>query len=197
MDNKDLYLAKQRSDEDKQKHRNIYEGEIWVHNERLKFKPCKLFQDKLTIMLPDSYTDMPIEVAKYKYPMEKRPAIIKTNRDTTINFAFSLYVVPFTVEDIDSSIKQLHGMIHNLNPSYVFHRNESMPLHRGKVGFFDFTTPGMDEQLYQLFAFTPIDNCMLQFIFNSPARLRFEWSEIVDQVLQSIEDTTYVHVGGQ
>ena len=69
---------------------------MYIKDELVTFSEIPLFNDQFTIMLPDSFVDMPSEIAKIKYPSEQRPQIIKTSMDTTINFAFNLFNVVFT-----------------------------------------------------------------------------------------------------
>ena len=70
---------------------SIQEG-FFIKEELVTFEKEWLFDKKMQIMLPTSFTDMPMEQAKLKYPMEQRPQVIKTNEETDINFTFSLIV---------------------------------------------------------------------------------------------------------
>ena len=57
---------------------SLEEG-VLIKGEFIEFEPVKLFDDKLEIMLPKTFVDMPSDLAKIKYPSESRPQIIKTD----------------------------------------------------------------------------------------------------------------------
>lgn len=68
---------------------NIYSG-IFIREELFEFEKQVLFEERMSIMLPKKFVDMPLDMAKRKYPMEQRPQIIKTNETGDINFTFNL-----------------------------------------------------------------------------------------------------------
>ena len=73
----------------KEKYSTLETG-MYIKDELVKFERQKLFHDKLSIMLPTTFVDLPSNLAKIKYSSEQRPQIIKTSLDTTVNWGFSL-----------------------------------------------------------------------------------------------------------
>ena len=49
-----------------------------------------MFQGKLGVMLPESFVTLPAKLARIKYSSQQRPQVIRTSRDTTVNFGMSL-----------------------------------------------------------------------------------------------------------
>ena len=90
-------------------------------NGTVTFSEIKLFNNAFAITLPDFLVDMPLSIAKIKYPSEQRPQIIKTSMDTTVNFAFNLFNMVTNDEQITDATKQFKNVIARVNPAYVFY----------------------------------------------------------------------------
>ena len=90
MDFLDEKIMEMRRQE-KQKELNIREDELIVKGEKIKFQDTTLFQEKMLILLPTSFVDMPQKIARLKYPSEQRPQIIKTDLLGSTNVAFNLF----------------------------------------------------------------------------------------------------------
>ena len=90
MDFLDEKIMEMRRQE-KQKELNIREDGLIVKGEKIEFQDTTLFQEKMLILLPTSFVDMPQKIARLKYPSEQRPQIIKTDLLGSTNFAFNLF----------------------------------------------------------------------------------------------------------
>ena len=90
MDFLDEKIMEMRRQE-KQKELNIREDGLIVKGEKIKFQDTTLFQEKMLILLPTSFVDMPQKIARLKYPSEQRPQIIKTDLLGSTNVAFNLF----------------------------------------------------------------------------------------------------------
>lgn len=142
-------------------------------------------------MLPDTFVDMPVNLAKLKYMSEQRPQIIKTSLDTTVNFTFSLYDIQLSEKNIDSTIHQFKELIQKVNPAYVF--DEIVIEKERNIGWFDFKSYGIDEQIYNIVYVKPIGGRLLHGVFNCTCRDNVEWKDAALQVIYSINDCT---IGG-
>ena len=90
MDFLDEKIMEMRRQE-KQKELNIREDGLIVKGEKIEFQDTTLFQEKMLILLPTSFVDMPQKIARLKYPSEQRPQIIKTDLLGSTNVAFNLF----------------------------------------------------------------------------------------------------------
>jgi hypothetical protein len=168
--------------------KDIYGEEVWANGEEFHFSSVELFDCKLSVMLPDSFVDMPEALQKIKYPMEKRPSIIKSNIDTSINFAFSLHDIAFNANLVKEAMgTYVRGLV-RMYPGIRFLNTETVPIGGTLIGYFDFLSKGIDTDIYQVFAFMPLEGRMLQLIFNSPGELMAAWNPIVLQVVASMRE---------
>lgn len=160
---------------------------MYVKNEKITFSEVKLFQEQVAIMLPNSYVDMPLKLAKIKYPSEQRPQIIKTSLDTTVNFAFNLFNTYIEDGQIAEATKQFKNVISRVNPAYVFYHFE-VENEPKTIGWFDFKSYSVDSNVYNLVYLTVIRNKLLHGMFSCLYRDALEWQDILPQILKSIKE---------
>lgn len=163
---------------------------IYIKEELFEFESVQLFDHRMSVMLPKKFTDMPLEQAKIKYPMEQRPQIIKTNEKTDINFTFSLLEQELSNEHVAELNDYLYHVFKRAQPVNTYYEKKAEPLGENKIGWFDFKSHGLDHNIYNVMYCTPIDGKMLHGIFNSPIELAEVWKPVVLQVMQSICDFT-------
>lgn len=161
---------------------------IYINDEVVHFTATEILEGKAEVMLPDAFVDMPANLAKLKYMSELRPQIIKTSLDTTVNFTFSLYEIELSEKEIDSTIHQFKDLIQKVNPAYVF---EEIVIEKARnIGWFDFKSYGIDEQIYNIMYVKPINGKLLHGVFNCMYRDSGEWKDAALQVIYSIRDCT-------
>ena len=163
---------------------------VVINEEEYHFIREMFFDDKLSILLPKEFVHMPLELAKHKYPMEQRPEIIKTSNDTATNFAFSLLPQKVDQEQLGDAVKQFRSIIKRMQPSNRFFDIKLEMMENIAIGWFDFKSPGLDEQVYTMMAFAVIDDKLFHGIFSTAYRLSEEWKPIAVQVFCSLEDET-------
>lgn len=161
---------------------------IYINDEVVHFTAAKILDERAEAMLPDTFVDMPANLARLKYMSEQRPQIIKTSLDTTVNFTFSLYGIELPEEEIDSTIRQFKYLIQKVNPACVF--DEIVTEKEQGVGWFDFKSFGVDEQIYNIMYVKPIGGRLLHGVFNCMYRDMAEWKDAAIQVIYSVRDLT-------
>lgn len=168
---------------------NCIETGMYIQNELVKFERIELFEHKLSFMIPDTFVDLPPNLAKAKYSSEQRPQIIKTSLNTTVNIGFSILPVDISAEQIKNLVVQAKKALKRLNPALVFYESKvemkSMPL-----GWFEFKSYGLDSNVYNLMFITRIDGKMVHGIFNCKFEDAIEWREAARQIAYSVRDTT-------
>lgn len=165
---------------------NSIEGGVYIGDEIVPFKEMMLFDEKVKIMLPDTFVDMPSAIVKLKYPSEQRPQIIKTSLDTAVNFTFSLFNQELEESQVGRGIEQCREIIRKVNPAFLYY--DLVVEEEKNIGWFDFKSYGLDEPIYNVMYITPIEGKMMHGIFNCRYRDIMDWKPVVHQVLMSIED---------
>ena len=168
---------------------NLEEG-MYIQGVFYEFSRQKLTLEDISIMLPINFSDMPLTMAKVKYPSEQRPDIIKMNVESDINFTFKLLEFPQTEQSLEQIIQYFYQVIQKTQPANVFYEKNFLPIMGKKLGWFDFKSHAIDCKLYNLMYLLPIGRKFLHGIFNCPLSEVDLWKPVVLQVIHSIEDLT-------
>lgn len=174
--------------------KNAYKGEtrgnmeegFYVKGEHITFCRIELFQGKLAVNLPETFTDLPLEYAKMKYPSEQRPSVIKSNKEGSINFTFELLSASVPTDKIEQLRNQMKNVIKRFQPANVFFEKGEMQINTIETAWFDYKSHGIDQKLYNLMYFMPLDEQVLHGVFNCPMDMGKDWRPVVFEVMKSI-----------
>ncbi len=193
MDYLDEEILKFRNSVKKNKYNSLETG-MYIKSELIHFSETRIFDERMSVMLPDSFVDLPEKYAKQKYPSGQRPQVIKTSLDTTVNFTFSLLDAAFEKAYIPNVLNQIKSILQKVNPALIFY-DQTIDIEK-ELGWFDFKSYGLDEQIYNIMYIVPIDGKLLHGIFNCQYRDIMEWKEAARQVIYSVRDCTKNQKGG-
>lgn|GEM_PF-507190 len=183
-----INLGRQRAQHD------IYQDYCYIDRERLEFTWKYLFAGKLMIRLPKMFMDMPEEFAKLKYPSSYRPMIIKTNMRTDTNFCFNYFTTDKGTMDVNIMAEKYRDITIKLNNSIQimsFEYQQEHPLVIGDdlfvkdIAYYDYITPTMTDNVYNLQFFCFIDGYMLHGFFNCLERQWEFWKDVALEVFNS------------
>ncbi len=187
MDFLDEEIMEFRKSAKKSKYNSLETG-MYIKDRLIHFKETHVLSDKVSVMLPEGLTDMPLGIAKIKYPSEQRPQVIKTSDDGTVNFTFSLYDTEFNERQIEDALGQFKAVIRKVNPAFIFY--DFVVESDKALGWFDFKSYGLDEQIYNVMYLLPVEGKLMHGIFNCLYRDILEWKEAVHQIMMSVTDLT-------
>ena len=158
---------------------SIEEG-LYIQNSLTLFHKELLFEE---IMLP--------ELVDTKYISEKKPDVIYTNLDGSVNFSFNLLVTSSDERDMSYAINMLKTMIKNMNPAYVFFEDKTIESVAGNsISLIQFKSYGIDEAAYNIIYLISIDKYIIQGAFNCRYDDMDEWKRAAFEMIKSIN----VHV---
>lgn len=174
----------------KQEHKSIYDQQYTMVGEtRYVFDWQTVVHKRIHIMLPTGFKDLPLKIAKLRYPSESRPKDIKSSLDTTINFAF-LYGERIPDEaQIVNTARMYAAAIHKLNPGHQFLKSGT--LYRDEkqtrlLSWYEYLSPTLEENLYNRHGFMIVEGKLMQIIFNCPEALAEEWKPVTLEVFLSV-----------
>lgn len=160
---------------------------MYIKNELVDFERKTLFQEKLSIILPVSFVDLPADMAKVKYTSQQRPQIIKTSLDTTVNLGLSMTDIKIYEEQIKTLKNQAQEALKRLNPAFVFYESKVETMNV-PLGWFEFKSYGLDTDVYNLMFVSRIEGKMLHGVFNCDYDDALEWREAARQMMYSVTD---------
>jgi len=142
-----------------------------------------LFDGKVKIDMPEDFKLMTEEVAKLKYPSEQRPQIIYTNKESTVNVAFS----SSNQEFIESDLSKLSEYYKDtLLKGIDIEQNEIRTINGNKILFISFISDAPDTKIYNLLGSTVLDGKLFILNFNSTIEELDKWKPIGQKIINSI-----------
>ena len=165
---------------------NIEEG-LYIQNSLTLFHKVLLFEDKLSVMLPNEFVIMLPELIRTKYISEKKPDVIYTSLDGSVNFSFNLLVTSSGEKDMSYAINMLKTMIKNMNPAYIFFEDKTIESAAGNsISLIQFKSYGIDEAAYNIIYLLSIDKYIIQGAFNCRYNDMEEWKRAAFEVIKTI-----------
>lgn len=163
------------------------EDGYYMEGVRVGFMNTVLFESKISLALPDTFVDMPLQIQELKYPSTFRPQIIKTNLGCDVNFAFSILDNPdgMTEKEIANNFC---ATLTRINPSIQIY-DLSVDTTKGgtPITFFNFTSYGVDQPLFNFMGLAVEQGKIIQCIFNCLERSQHDWQNAAREVFLSME----------
>lgn len=153
---------------------------------KINLQEISVLSDKVEILIPKGFSIMSGEMAKIKYPSERRPTLIYTNESATINIAFNHTESKASNGEIQSYKDSLEKTFKNLNPSAKWYSSDVLKINSRNVGCLEFLTPALDTRIYNLIFFTELDGRLLLISFNCTEAQMNDWKPIAINIMNSL-----------
>ena len=119
---------------------NIEDG-FYVKEEKITFKRVSLFDGRMSVMMPETFIDLPQAIVKLKYPSEQRPKIIKSTKDGGTNLTFNLVdEVTLLEEDVTYLTDSMKNGLKAVNPALNIGEEGIMEVADATLSWFEFPT---------------------------------------------------------
>ena len=168
---------------------------VYVDGTLLQFIRIPILEKKLSIVLPDTFIDMPKDMAGIKYPHHNRPQIIKTSLDTKINYCFSYFpkqkILP---EQVQPVTEKLQLMAKQADHSPQFTEAEALESSYFPTSWYGFTSLALDLQLYNIVFLCSVDQALLQGLFSCPYDAMEDWQVIALLMIKALGEYTQEEV---
>jgi len=155
------------------------------------FSRVHILNGTVSVIVPEQFGEMTGKAAKLKYPSEHRPECIYTTDDGTVNIALDLLDYPLEKGQIEEKIREWKHAIKRVNPAYVFYTEKIEILDDAKIGYFDFKSYPLDQDLYNLVFISCIGGKLLAGTFNCPFAQYRDWKRLAIQMVLSIGGYSY------
>jgi hypothetical protein len=146
-----------------------------------------IYNNKIEIKLPNDFKIMSEELARLKYPSERRPTIIYTNESGGINIAFNITESEINQDKIEFFTEELHKYFKNLYPSADWKNYGVKVINKRKIGYLELVTPAIDTEIYNLIFFTNLDGKLVLCTFNCTKKNMSEWEIIAKEIMNSFK----------
>ena len=166
---------------------NILDEYVIIDDEKIPFRRRTVLNKRVSVILPEKFFIMAKELAEKKYPSVNRPGEIYTNSETTINFSLTYTKDAATNEGIPEIKDILQQAIMRMHPASVIIDSEVIDVSGLNIAYFDFVTPAIDIDIYNVTFVFSFDKRLVVGSFNCPQENMDEWKPLLVQMLQSTE----------
>ncbi len=180
------FIQMLRERQEEVRNQDIRQGSVFIDGRNMEFHEREIIKKQLWIWLPDEFDLLSQEMARLKYPAENRPDIIYTSQDTTVNISFSrktAWMESGEEEKIRDSVEQ---MMLRLYPSASIIDKQTVLSDKKRLAWFDFVTPALDMDIYNLMFFTSLQGKLLMGSCNCLSGDQNDWKNVFLQMLASV-----------
>lgn len=160
--------------------------EFTVGQEKIILEAKNLLNNKVQVLIPKTFVVMPEEMAKLKYPSEKRPSLIYTSEDGSVNIAVNHTDTRTSDDQIDQYKQGLKKLLADMHPTAAWYSDEVLKIDEKNVGVLEVLTPAIDTNIYNLMFFTELDGRLLLGTFNCTEEQMKDWKPIAKEIMNSL-----------
>ena len=159
---------------------------LYINNELIRFNKTLLFNNRVSVMLPENFVPMLPEIVEVKYFSGKRPDEIYTSLDMSVNFTYTDLGISGNDEDTRLAAGLIKQIIRNANPGYEFFEENEDIEKEVIINRFDFKSYGIDDEAYNIMYLASTGNSLIQGTFNCLYRDRIEWKRAALEVIKTV-----------
>ncbi|MDN4080079.1 hypothetical protein QYF52_19205 [Paenibacillus polymyxa] len=146
-----------------------------------------ILDEQMEVSVPKSFSLMPLEQAKFKYPSEYRPEVIYTSEDGTVNITFNRTESNLADEELSDFVEQMADVLRSVQPIRNWMGTQLIVNHSGlSIGMIRFIAAGVDTNLYnEILLFTHAGQVMMG-AFNCMESDMEVWIPVAENTVQSL-----------
>ena len=165
----------------------IRAGTLIMEGHPTKFIVRQLLDDRIRICMPEEFTPMSAADAELKYPSVRRPGLIYTNSEGSVNLTFNHTATSIKLSDLDVFRKTIWQTVKKMQGAARLQVDGTKNVNGQKVGFLEFTTPALGTQIYNLVYFTELEGRALLVSFNCSWAELDKWRFVAPEMLGTLE----------
>lgn len=184
----DESIIAMRNQAKRNKKQDIYET-CFVQGEAITFALRLLYEDKIMMMVPETFAEMDEEVVMTKYPSVDSPELILTGPENNCDLTFSLIDEAVEEEELPAMMAILKNTIQTTQPANeIYALGEIRSEKGGLIAYLSFKSYAIGGALFNLMVTAIIDQKVLLCSFNCAEEAREEWEDLAYQMMETIED---------
>ncbi|WP_051236259.1 hypothetical protein [Paenibacillus pinihumi] len=165
---------------------NLEQQFLEVGGETLTFVTQELMDRRLSMKLPRNFQEMSEEMARIKYPSDRRPQLIFTNETGTVNLAFTHTASPVEKAEVGQFTEVMTASLRKAQKLRKWHGSGMLDTDETTVGYCEFVSPTLEEDIYNLMGFLSMEERALLCTFNCLGDDMKEWQPMAHAMMRSI-----------
>lgn len=148
--------------------------------------PRSVLNDTVVIHIPEDFELMSEDMAQLKYPSGRRPPVVFTNYDGTVNVTIKPTNTDMTQNKVATTLFAILPVLERISPAPIMHKGV-VKIGGRMVFFIDMYTSAADTEIRNVIVGAPIKDRLVMFSFNVTRELEEQWIEVGKRILRSIE----------
>ncbi|MET3208173.1 UNVERIFIED_CONTAM: hypothetical protein ABIC26_001109 [Paenibacillus sp. PvR008] len=158
-----------------------------LDGERIAFTERGLLNDRITMWLPRTFTEMGEREIELKYPSNYRPPLILTNSTGEINLSFNLTASELTDEELETFTSEMIYILHHTQKLTEWYADGVCKVNGRRVGYCEFMTPVLNARLYNLTFFAALEGHALICSFNCTEEHMDTWRPVAQRMMTTLK----------
>ncbi|MCP3808125.1 hypothetical protein NLX78_12880 [Paenibacillus sp. Lou8.1] len=158
-----------------------------LEGESLVFAQRYLVDERISITMPKSFRDMPMDEQLLKYPSHHRPDFIFTNEAGTINLTFKHTESPLQTEELENFTDEMALVVKQTQKLTEWFGHEVLEVGENRIGYCEFMTPVWNARMYNLSFFTVLEGRALMCAFNCTDEEMVTWKPVARSMLLTLK----------
>ena len=163
-------------------------NELVIYGETYRFAPGYFFDGQIELMVPDTFSVMPDEVATEKYPTKQRPQVILTNSNHTIDITLNLPEDFLKPEQVPMSLQIMKSAIREMYPATLFYDEGRIEKDDKNIVYMDFKSTSLGGAIYSIMFASSVCDRLLIGTFNCPFEQWEQWQPVALEVISTIRE---------
>lgn len=182
----EVFIQILRERQEEARNKDIRQGNVFIDGRDMAFHEREIVKKQLWMWLPDEFDLLSGEMARIKYPAESRPEIIYSSQDMTVNISFSRKTAEMKPGEEEEIRDEVEEMIRRLYSSGSIMDKQTAAAEKNRLAWFDFVSPALDMDVYNLIFFTSLQGKLLTGACNCLSGDKDEWKDVFLQMLASV-----------
>lgn len=158
---------------------------LWA---QIKLENKSFLDDKLQLTVPADFKPISEEMLNFKYPSQKqRPDVILTDENAEVNIVMMILRQHLTSDKVGEFKEFQMSLLKRSRPDAKWLQNGVKTINGKQVGYFQFITKAIDQNVFNYYFFTDIDGKILFLSFNCIEKLLPKWQETAETIVSSLK----------
>ncbi|BFH17785.1 hypothetical protein WJ0W_001792 [Paenibacillus melissococcoides] len=164
----------------------FHQAVLKINGETIPFTEERLLNGKIRVLLPKTFHQMSPQAAAMKYPSERRPELIYTNDNASINIAFNHTEHNVMEAEIEEFTVSMIHILRRMQPILQWYEDGVKDIHGKRVGYCEFLAPSLNVNVYNLMFFAELEQTALLCTFNCSEEEMKHWQPIARGLMDSL-----------
>ena len=171
----------------KKHHRRLFErfdletDTVPIREEQVRFAYRELFNGKARMLLPETFAQMPEELARLRYLSEHRPRLILTGKNPTENIGISC--VARDGRDLQEALTMMRDAVRQSTPESAFYESGEIAANDLEGYWFEYKSFTINAEAYNLQFLLASKQTILLGVFNCCIRHFEDWKPFIIKLL--------------